>query len=68
MGKIASRCMKGCEGGKNEVGEENLEEYHVKENINKKEDTNTRELINGNNKAKSFNRFENFIQENNRNI
>jgi hypothetical protein len=25
MGKVASRCLNGCEGGKNEIGEENLE-------------------------------------------
>jgi hypothetical protein len=25
MGKVASRCLNGCEGGKKEVGEENLE-------------------------------------------
>lgn len=25
MGKVASRCLSGCEGGKKEVGEENLE-------------------------------------------
>jgi hypothetical protein len=28
MGAVGAKCMKGCEGGKNEVGEENLEDIH----------------------------------------
>jgi len=33
MGKVVSRCMKGCEGGKNEIGEENLESIIESANI-----------------------------------
>ena len=38
MGKIASRCLKGCEGGKKEAGEENLE-YLINTPIKAQDDT-----------------------------
>ena len=73
MGKVASRCLKGCEGGKNEIGEENLEQYHLdqtnpmKNNSQKKEDL-TGEL-DYKSKSKSGNRkIERFIEENKRNF
>ena len=33
MGKTASRCMKGCDGGKNEIGEANLEAIILNSNL-----------------------------------
>ena len=41
MGKVASRyCMKGCEGGKNEIGEENLQSIIDESNLQIKREEN----------------------------
>ena len=55
MGKVASRCMKGCEGGKNEIGEENLESIIESANIpiRKLEKQNENETFDITKKARS---------------
>lgn len=40
MGKIASRCMKDCKGGKHELGEENLENMTVNTPLKAEFETN----------------------------
>jgi len=49
MGNIGAHCMKGCEGGKNEIGEENLENIIIDQNKNLK----INDSLNENLKAKS---------------
>ena len=66
MGKIASRCLKGCEGGKNEIGEENLEEYHIGQV--KRSDTLQTNELNLRAKAGNNQKMEKFIEENKRKI
>ena len=44
MGTVATRCLKGCEGGKKEVGEENLENIINSDMKNEDKYNNSNEL------------------------
>ena len=55
MGAVGARCMKGCEGGKKEVGEENLEDILLNQPIKIEDDTNEHTHTNNVYKARSAN-------------
>ena len=69
MGTVGARCLKGCEGGKNEIGEENLEDINLNRNPTIKEKEDKSEHTNNINKARSASTNKNtnmnkFIEEN----